>query len=65
MAAAMIGSAAFFAPLQRTSPCNGTPPVIWKWDMGEGSAAIALSALSTVIPAIFVKGRKTTLNSDV
>ncbi len=34
MAAAMIGSAAFFAPLQRTSPCKAVPPVISKWDIG-------------------------------
>ena len=44
MAAAMIGSAAFFAPLQRTSPYKAVPPVIWNCDMSIRifSAAIVL-----------------------
>ncbi len=29
-AAAMMGNAAFFAPLMATSPCNGIPPLINK-----------------------------------
>jgi len=35
IAAAIIGSAAFFEPLQRTSPCKATPPAISKCDIAE------------------------------
>jgi hypothetical protein len=35
MAAAIIGKAAFFAPLAGTLPCKGTPPWIAKDNMEE------------------------------